>query len=219
MMASKSTPGLLKAMADYHAEHGSDQDHESTIDLLKRVQGDITTRGGKAEPSGYETIGKTEAKNAAERTMPGEANHDGGKGSVKTNEPGKADIPDEVADQHGGSGPLSGAGPVRSGGNILSAMAGPAAASGELGDIRRQAAIKELERAPSSEGNRDSNDASPFPPASQRVGDVKAPGGEPADKNKGSGFEGVPAFSKESLSGDGWSRARAKSKDMWAKAK
>jgi hypothetical protein len=213
---SKSTPGLLKAIQDFHAEHGADKEHESTTALLARVAGDIGPRKGKAEDS---SVADSPGRQAArEVSMPSEANHDGGEGNKTTNAPGSPDIPDPVADQHDKSYPsqMSGTEPVRSGGNILSAMPGPKAQSGELPDIRRTASLAALEKGKSSAGNAISNARGMAEPNSERMGDVKAPAKAPPDKNTGS-YEGTPPFAKESLSGDGWSKAGAKAKQMWAK--
>jgi hypothetical protein len=212
---SKSTPSLLKAIGDFHAEHGGDKEHESTISLLQRVAGDIGPRKGKAEPS--DTPGSREARGAAERSMPSEAAHDGGDGQRRSNKPGSASIPDSAADQRDKSegdpgAHMTGTGPVKSGGNLVSTLAGEAMPNGVV-NMRRAAAIRGLESGDTSDGNKQSVSPAPRPIAEGRVGDVKAPAKDPADKNTGS-FEGVPPFAKEPLSGDGWTRAREKARKM-----
>ena len=219
---SKSTPGLLKAIEDFRAEHGSDKEHEGTVGLLDRVEGDVMKRGGHAEPSGYETVGRIEAKGAAERAMPSEANHDGGEGNTHSGKPGAVGFPDKVADMHenseGSSNPMHRTEPQLSGGNLRATMPGPGERPGVIPDVRRQAAISALEKTPSSGGNLHSvqpQDTST--PPDKRIGDVKAPAAPPSDRNKGAAFEETPAFAKQSLSGDGWAGAKAKAKQMWAK--
>ncbi len=157
-----------------------------------------------------------------EARMGAEQGHDGGKGNKITNEPGSAGAPDRPADVQEasrGSENTSGTGPAPSAGNRRSALSGPAAASGELADIRRQAALKELEREKSSEGNKESVSKAPEAPAGKRVGDVRPPAGEPPDKNQRAEFEGVPPFAKETLGGDGWGKAAMKARQMFAAKK
>jgi len=215
---SKSTPALLRAIGDFNAEHGSDKEHETTVELLKRVEGDVGKRGGKAlQPP---SPGAREAQGAAERSMPAEVNHDGGGGNTRSNRPGSADIPDPAVNMHDKSEPsvLHGTGPVPSGGNLVSNLSAEEMPKGIV-DIRRMAALKELEKGPSSEGNAESVTPAPAPARGARVGDVKAPAKPPADTNKGAAFEGVPPFTKEPLAGDGWTRARQKAKEMFATAR
>ncbi len=209
---SKSTPGLLKAIGDFNVEHGGDKGHESTVALLSRVAGSL---GPKASEDSVSSPGRKEAQMAAE------SGHDGGGGNTRSNRPGAADVGDPAPDQHEAASPsqMRGAGPVPSSGNIRSNLGGPSAQSGVIGDIRRQAALKELESGKSSGGNERSNP--PAPPARKgtKEGDVKAPAKAPADTNKGAEFEGVPPFAKESIGGDGWSKAREKTKEMVAARK
>lgn len=218
-MASKSAPGLLSAIEGYSAEHSGSKEHEPNIALLKRVAAEI------ASGHGGDTIspGQKEASAAAQKNMPAEEGHDGGKGSVKTNEPGSARQGDAVAEPSSnsrGTQNMANAEVKDTDGHVTSNFPGPAARTGVLPDMRRQAALKELEKGPTSGGNNRSNPEQPFPPASKRIGDVETGGKSPADKNKGGdGFEGVPPFAKESLSGDGWSRANAKAKQMYAAKK
>lgn len=83
--------------------------------------------------------------------------------------------------------------------------------------IRRIAANNELTKR--SDGNKES--VAPAPPApsnKKRVGDVKAPVEPKTDGNR-LVAEGVPPFAKESLSGDGWTRASAKAREMFAAKK
>jgi hypothetical protein len=211
---SKSEPGLLSAIEGYSSEHAGSSEHESNIALLKRVKGEIEKgKGGdKVSP------GQAEASAAAQRNMPSEEGHDGGKGSIKTNEPGSFNTNEEVVDpQDASKGPLSGAGPVPSEGHLRSNLTG-AVARGGIVEMRRMAASKGLEAGKTSEGNKESNPSQPEPPASKRIGDVKAAAKAPGDKNtEGDGFEGVPPFAKESLKGDGWTRAAEKAKKLVAK--
>jgi hypothetical protein len=81
--------------------------------------------------------------------------------------------------------------------------------------MRRMAAIRGIESGPSSEGNKESVAAAPSAPSEGRIGDVSAPVKSPPDRNKGeNGFEGTPPLAKESLQGDGWTRAREKARKM-----
>ena len=105
---------------------------------------------------------------------------------------------------------------VPSRGNTISAQPGPPAQSGVV-EIRRMAAMKELEAARSSGGNAHSNTPGPPPEKENRIGDVKAPAASPPDKNKtGDEWEGNPAGGvvAEKLAGDGWTRAREKAKKI-----
>lgn len=191
--------------------------HETAIDLLRRAHAELMRGRGESGEENF-TPGKGEARMAAEQA------HSGGHGNVKSAEPqgmGKNAPDDRVPDIQEGSEPtvLKGTGPVPSRGHEYSALAGPAARSGELGDIRRQAALKELEKERSSEGNKESVARAPEPHGEGRVGEVKAPAKAPADENKKAEFEGVPPFAKEPLGGDGWGKARVKVKEMYAARK
>jgi hypothetical protein len=220
MAASKSSPGLLSAIEGYSAEHAGSPQHESNIALLQRVKGEI------AKGHGGDTIspGQREASSAAQKNMPAEENHSGGEGNKTTNAPGSGfpksePVADIQADGTGHDVAISG-GPEPSDGQVHSNLSGPAAASGKLPDMRRQAALKDLEKGPTSEGNKESNPPGKAGANDKRIGDVETNGKEPPDKNKGDdGFEGVPPFAKESLSGDGWTRANAKAKQMYAAKK
>ena len=185
---------------------------ESPTDLIRRALAEIE-KGKASEPVG-QTFGAKEAVLAAEH------GHDGGKGAVKTNEPGSAGAPEKAPnpqEDSKGNENITGTGPVPSAGNRRSALPGPPAQSGVV-DIRRMAAMKELESEKSSGGNKFSNTPGKEMPPSERVGNVQAPAGEPPDRNKAL-VEGVPPFSKESLSGDGWGKAAAKAKQMFAAKK
>jgi hypothetical protein len=210
MMASKSTPGLLKAIGDFNAEHGSDKEHESTTAMLSRVAGSLGPKKSDDSP------GSREARAAGERSMGSEEGRDDSGGNRESNKPGSVDFPDPVADQHEGSpGQMTGTEPVPSAGNIRSTLSAGAMPSGALADIRRMAAVKGLESGRSSEGNKDSNPAQPFPPDSGKTGDVSAPAKDIPDRNTGPGFEGgPPRGGQDNLSGDGWSKAREKARKM-----
>ena len=79
--------------------------------------------------------------------------------------------------------------------------------------------MNELEKERSSGGNAHSNTPGSARPGSPK-GEVKAPAPPPAEANKNApGFEGTPPFSKETLSGDGFSRANAKARQMYATRK
>lgn len=93
----------------------------------------------------------------------------------------------------------------------------PAGPEAILATIRRIAANGEITRR--SDGQKDSVRKPPMAPANaKKVGDVTATTEEVPDKNKGM-VEGVPPFAKESLSGDGWTRASAKARQMFAAKK
>jgi len=189
--------------------------HEEAIALMERAKQELE-RGRGMSGSITASPGEKEAKMAAEQ------GHDGGAGNKTSNRPGSAGAPDKPADvqeNSKGSQNLSGHGPAPSAGNRRSALAGPAAASGVLNDIRRQAALKELEKERSSGGNAHSNTPGSAEPGKAH-GDVKAPAPPPPEANKGApGFEGQPPFTKESLSGDGWGKAALKAKQMYAAKK
>ncbi|HXJ92619.1 MAG TPA: hypothetical protein VMT20_07020 [Terriglobia bacterium] len=189
--------------------------HEEAIALMERAKKELERGRGQ---SGEITAspGEKEARMAAEQ------GHDGGAGNKTSNKPGSAGAPDRAADsaeESRGSQNLTGHGPVPSAGNRRSALAGPAAASGELADIRRQAALKELEKERSSEGNKESVAPAPAAEGEGRIGEVKAPAKGPPDRNKKAEFEGVPPFAKEPLGGDGWGKAAQKAREMFAAKK
>ena len=216
-MASKSAPGLLSAIEGYSSEHAGSPEHETNIALLKRVAGEI--QKGK----GGDSIGHQEAKAASQKNMPAEENHDGGKGSVKTNEPGSFGDNEDVAEpsaNSSGTQNMATAKVADSGGHLESNLRGPAARTGVLPDMRRQAALKDLEKGPTSGGNNRSNPPGKAGGNEKRIGDVKPAAKTPPDRNKGGDdYEGVPPFAKESLSGDGWSKAKEKAKQMYASSK
>ena len=120
-MASKSTPGLLKAIEGYTGEHAGSKEHEPIVSQLKRVVNDIH-KG--SEPAGKSSPGRAAAEGAASRSfqdrMPAEANHDGGRGNKYSNAPGKAGALEQVADIAGPDGRsdhLTGVAAVKSAGN------------------------------------------------------------------------------------------------------
>jgi hypothetical protein len=78
----------------------------------------------------------------------------------------------------------------------------PAPAAHEA--LRRGAALKALESAHSSAGNAIANLAGHAPSNEQKVGDVKPPGGEPADENTGKAEPVPQQMSKDRV---GWGRA------------
>jgi hypothetical protein len=218
-MASKSAPGLLSAIEGYSSEHAGAPEHEENIALLKRVAGEIAKGhgGDKISP------GQHEAKAAAQKNMPSEENHSGGEGNKTTNAPGSFGDNEDVAEpseNSTGTENMATAKVAASGGHLESNLRGPAAASGKLPDMRRQAALKDLEKGPTSEGNKESNPPGKAGGNEKRIGDVKPAAKTPPDKNKGGDdFEGVPPFAKESLQGDGWNKAREKAKQMYASSK
>ncbi len=190
--------------------------HETAMELIARAHAELMR--GRGEGGEMTSPGQKEARMSAEQ------GHDGGAGNKLSNRPqgdmGNApDKPADSAENSKGTQNLSGHGPVPSGGNRRSAKAGPPAVAGVLSDIRRQAALKELEKERSSGGNKFSNTPGPAAEGEGRVGDVKAPAKAPADKNKRAEFEGVPPFSKESLGGDGWGKAAMKARQMFAAKK
>jgi hypothetical protein len=214
---SKSTPALLQAIEGYSGEHTGQPEHESNIKLLQRVKGEIDKgKGGDTITS----PGRKEAMGAAQKNMPSEENHDGGEGNKTTNKPGSFGGNEDVADpQDASKGPMTGAGPAPSDGHLRSNLTGDAARGGIV-EMRRMAAAKGLEAGKTSEGNKESNPPGKAGGNEKRIGDVKAPAKDPADKNtEGDGFEGVPPFAKETLSGDGWTRAREKARKLAPAAK
>ncbi len=190
--------------------------HETAMELIARAHAELMR--GRGEGPGVPSPGQKEARMSAEQ------GHDGGAGNKISNRPqgdmgNKPDAPADSAENSKGTQNLSGHGPVPSGGNRRAGMPGPPAVSGVLSDIRRQAALKELEKERSSAGNAISNSKGPAPEGEGRVGDVKAPAKAPADRNKKAEFEGVPPFAKESLGGDGWGKAAMKARQMFAAKK
>jgi hypothetical protein len=209
---SKSTPALLQAIEGYAGEHSGQPEHETNIKLLQRVKGEIDKgKGGDTITS----PGRQEAMGAAQKNMPSEEGHDGGEGNRTTNKPGSFGGNDPAANpQDASKGPNTGAGPAPSDGHLRTNLTGDVARGG-MKDMRRAAAIKGLEAGPVSEGNRDSNPPGKAGGNEKRIGDVAAPAKDPADKNtNGDGFEGVPPFAKESLMGDGWTKAREKARKL-----
>lgn len=209
---SKSTPALLQAIEGYAGEHTGQPEHESNIKLLQRVKGEIDKgKGGDTITS----PGRREAQGAAQKNMPSEENHDGGEGNKTTNAPGSFRGNEQAANpQDASKGPLTGAGPAPSDGHLRSTLTGEVARGGIV-EMRRMAAAKGLEAGRTSEGNKESNPPGSAPGNEKRIGDVGAPGKGPADRNtNGDGFEGVPPFAKESLMGDGWTKAREKARKL-----
>ncbi len=212
---SASTPALLAAIEGYAGEHAGSKEHEPNIQLLKRVKGEIEKGHGGDQ---IMSPGRREAQGAAQKNMPAESGHDGGKGSIKTNEPGSASQGERAAnpqDESHGTQDVRGMGPAPSDGHVTANLHGASAPSGIV-EMRRMAASKGLEAGSTSGGNRRSNPPGDHLPASNRIGDVKAPAGVPADRNTlGDGFEGGPPIGgKDQLRGDGWTKAREKAKSM-----
>lgn len=77
--------------------------------------------------------------------------------------------------------------------------------------IRIQAA-KGMERPPQSDGNVESNEEGPTPVPDRKMR-VPAPAKSRPDHND-PGREATPPFAKESLAGDGWTRARENAKSF-----
>jgi hypothetical protein len=211
---SKSTPALLAAIAGYRGEHSGSKEHESIIEQLSRIEGEV--KGGKAVPQ--DSPGRKEATAAAQREMGAERGHSGGGGQRDSNDPAPAaahgETPPNPAPSNGApEDKLTGAASVPSRGNAVSAKGAPSWPSG-ANTIRGLAAERAL-----SDGNKDSNLPGSAPPNSARVGDVSPPAKEPTDKNTKPGSEATPPFAKESLAGDGWGRARAGAKKLLKSAK
>ncbi len=108
---------------------------------------------------------------------------------------------------------------MRSQGNTKTNPPGPAAPLGVV-EIRLMAA-KGLESGMSSGGNAESVADPPSAPAGHKTKPTisKRPD---ATMVKGGGkenVEGVPPFAKESLSGDGWTRAQMRAREMFASKK
>jgi hypothetical protein len=188
--------------------------HETAMALIDRAKAEIERGRGVAKNAG-QSPGQKESRMAAE------FGHDGGRGNTRSNAPGSFGGADPAVDVHDQSrGPsqenMTGTGPVRSDGHIHSNLTGAHASSGVV-DIRRMAGLKALESKESSGGNAHSN--TPPGPAERgtKMTNVKSPAASPSDTNKGKEFEGGPPIAKENISGDGWSRAREKTKAMIAK--
>jgi len=186
-MASKSTPGLLKAIEGYTGEHAGSKEHEPIVSQLKRVVSDI--HKGSA-PAGESSPGRSAAQDAASKSfqdrMPAEAGHDGGRGNKYSNAPGEAGAPDPLADIAGPDGRsdhLTGVAAVKSAGNRQSNLPSSGLPPGTA-EIRRIAAEREMSRKdthmnPNAHKGGDDNKKSMPPgegyPVSKRLGDVEAP--------------------------------------------
>lgn len=215
-MATATTARLLQAIEGFTGENAGNKSHESNIELLNRVKGEI--QKGQKTP---DSIGTKEAKAAAQKGMPAEQSHSPGGGNTRSNEPGSGLARNEpVVDLHSGSAEerkMASAGPVPSRGSTVSNAPGPAAPSGIV-EIRRMAALKDLEAGRSSEGNKESVAPAPTPAKGDRIGNVAAPAAAPPDRNRtGDLWEGNPAgglAGAEKLSKDGWTRAREKARKI-----
>jgi hypothetical protein len=210
---SKSAPALLAAIAGYRGEHSGDKQHESIIEQLSRIEGEV--KGGKAVPQ--DSPGRKEAAAAAQREMPAERGHEGGGGQRDSNDPAPpaahGETPPNPNPSNDAPGDrLSGAAAVPSRGNAISAKGAPSWPSG-ANTIRGLAAERAL-----SDGNKEPNLPGKAAANTARVGDVKAPAKEPTDRNKPAS-EATPPFAKEPLGGDGWGKARAGAKKLLKSAR
>jgi hypothetical protein len=234
-MALRSAPALLKAIEGFRGETAGQKEHEDINSHLSRVAEEI--QRGHSTPQ--DSPGRREAQGAAQaafqRNHPSEAAHSGGDGQRRSNEPGSAHPADQppgpVSERQGsGSDKLKGAEPVPSHDNVHSAAPSTGFTGGEA-EIRRAAAERELSRpdtkfASVAEKNRpggQKESVAPAPPAreSGRLGEVSAPGitntqrpgeAERVGKESATQPEGRPPFAGESLLGDGWTKAAAKTK-------
>jgi hypothetical protein len=141
-MASKSTPGLLKAIDDFTAEHGSSKEHQPIAALLSKAVSGL--KGGNN--AGRDTPG---SKAAARASMPAEEAHTSGGGNKNANTPGSADAPDPLADIAPGNGRddrLTGTAAVSSEGERKANLPSNGLPPGTA-EIRRIAAQRELSRS------------------------------------------------------------------------
>src|ERR1700721_2811521 len=140
-MASKSTPGLLKAIDDWSSEHGSDKAHQPTAALLSKAVAGL--KGGNN--AGRDTPG---SKAAAKASMPSEDSHPPSGGNKNANAPGSADAPDPLADIAPGNGRddrLTGTAAVSSDGERKANLPSNGLPPGTA-EIRRIAAQREMSR-------------------------------------------------------------------------
>lgn len=214
-----STNTLLKAIEGFTGENAGNREHESSIELLKRVAADIQ-RGKGAAP---DSPGRREALGAAQRNMAAESSHSAGDGQKGSNEPGSAHDADPAPNpnpSHGGPDEkMWGAGPVPSHGNRMTVASVPF--PGGVAEIRRIAAEKEAARPDSKisalEGRADGNNQSlakaPAAEPSGRIGDVAPLKGVPSDRDMQKGKpESSPPYAKESVSGSAFGRAAEEAK-------
>jgi hypothetical protein len=185
-MASKSTPGLLKAIEGYTGEHAGSKEHEPIVSQLKRVASDIHKGSAPSESSPGRAAAQDAASKSFQDRMPAEAGHDGGRGNKYSNAPGQAGAPEQIADIAGPDGRsdhLSGVAAVKSAGNRQSNLPSSGLPPGTA-EIRRIAAEREMSRKdthmkPGAHKGGDDNKRSMPPgegyPVSKRIGDVEAP--------------------------------------------
>jgi hypothetical protein len=234
-MALRSAPALLKAIEGFRGETAGSREHEGINAHLSRVAEEV--KRGHSTPQ--DSPGRREAQGVAQaafqRNHPSEQGHSAGDGQVRSNEPGSAHPADQppgpVSERQGsGSDKLRGAEPPPSHDNVHSA-APSTGFTGAEAEIRRAAAERELSRPDTkihatAEKNRPGGQresVAPAPPArkSGRLGEVSAPEiantqrpgeAERAGKESATQPESRPPFIGESLLGDGWSKAAAKTK-------
>ena len=229
-VASKSIPMLSGAIKAYVNEHGGAGDHQPMAEQLTKVIAEIHGKhtGGDVSP------GKQRAIDAAKNAMPAEKGHSPGAGNTESNLPGKADLPDKVADIAGPNGRddrMHDVAAVPSGGAIVSVRPAGAPGPGTM-DIRRIAAAREASRPDSKmkadtktgDDNTRSNPAGPAAPSSGLTGDVKMPapvGGSDTEAIKAGAAAMKPDETPPARVGqpdDPWAAAAMKAKQMMGAA-
>lgn len=237
-MAKTQALGRLRdAIEGYKGETAGTPGHEDVHALLDRAASEAER--GHSTPQ--DSPGRREASSAAseayQRNHPSEEGHSGGEGNTRPNAPGSAhpaDQPPDIGrDGANTADKLKGSGPVPSHDNLHS-VASATGFSGGDASIRRIAAERELSRPDSkfkakegkAGGNKESVDKAPPADRGDRIGDVSAPpitntqkrgeaakAGATADNDADDPYgAGTPPYAKESLAGDGFSRAAAKTK-------
>lgn len=176
---SKSIPMLDKAISAYVSEHGSNGQHKPMAEQLTKAMAEIHGHG-----SSEVSPGKQRAIDASKNAMASEAGHSPGAGNTESNLPGKAGLPDKVADIAGPNGRddrMHDVAAVPSGGALVAVKPPGSAGPGTM-DIRRIAAAREASRPDSKmkADNKAPDDNTRNPkgdsePNSGLTGDVKMP--------------------------------------------
>ena len=213
---AKSIEGVRGALAGHPA-------HEEISQHLDRVY-QLASRGRK--DSADDSPGRREAASVAhQKEIPSERSVNARGGNEVSNSKGSVSYPDRpptLSEDHGDEqGHLNHAGPVRSGGGVISNLIGPKPTKGQV-PFRTVAAGRGAIKEPSktSAGNARTNDDGVKPPTTPtRVGNAPAPSKARGEGNTGR-FAKEPGYvGKEQLGKNTFERAAQGVRERFAAAK